>query len=112
MNESDYEGDESNDHAGGGHVGIAFGLQYFKFVYRDEYTNEVLLEDLVQNAIREELINFNGKALEITDSEGARKLKDAKIVKCRWVICSKGDSINPDVRARLVEVNANGTKAE
>lgn len=31
-------------------------------------------------------------------------------MRCRWVLCNKGDSVNPDVRARLVatEVNKDG----
>ena len=39
-------------------------------------------------------------------------MADAKVVRCRWVLCNKGDSTHPDVRARLVacEVNYAGTK--
>ena len=40
-----------------------------------------------------------------------RKFKDAKLVRCRWVLCNKGDAQTPDVRARLVacEVNHDNT---
>ena len=63
--------------------------------------------------MRNAICDFNGKVWEITDSEGAKKLKDAKIVRRRWVLCNKGDSINPDVRARLAgEINTNGTKED
>ena len=35
------------------------------------------------------------------------KFKDAKLVRCRWVLCNKGDATTPDVRARLVACEVN-----
>ena len=37
-------------------------------------------------------------------------IPDYVLVRCRWVLCNKGDSESPDVRARLVatEVNKDG----
>ena len=65
---------------GEGDLDIVSKPDKLKAVYRDEYTTEVLPEDLIRNAMREELIYFNDKVWEITDSEGAKKLKDAKVV--------------------------------
>ena len=51
---------------------------------------------------------------QITDIKTAESYKDAKVVRCRWVLCNKGDSTSPDVRARLVacEVNYGGVKED
>ena len=86
----------------GGHVEIHFDSRNFKDVYRDKYTNEILPSDLVRAAICEELAYFNDKVWEITDSETAESYPEANIVRCRWVLCNKGDATEPDVRARLV----------
>ena len=44
------------------------------------------------------------------DSKVAASDDAAKVVRTRWVLCNKGDDIEPDVRARLVacEVNHGG----
>lgn len=65
-------------------------------------------------AICEELSYFNDRVWQITDMKAAQAYKDAKIVRCRWVLSNKGDANSPDVRARLVacEVNYGGTKEE
>ena len=99
---------------GHGHVEIMFDPRNFKPIYRDEYTNEVLPEALVRAAICEELAYFNHKVWQITDMTAAQSYKDAKIVRCRWVLANKGDATSPDVRARLVacEVNHGGGKEE
>ena len=42
-----------------------------------------------------------------------KRYKDHKLVRCRWVLCNKGDAANPDVRARLVACEVNyGTTTE
>ena len=92
---------------GGGHVEIKFDARNFKPVYRDEYTNEVLPESLVRAAICEELAYFNDKVWQVTDLKTAEGYEDAKIVRCRWVLCNKGDAHSPDVRARLVACEVN-----
>ena len=65
---------------------------------------------LIRAAIKEELNYFNARVWEITDANKVKDFKDGKVVRCRWVICNKGDAVNPDVRARLVacEVNYGG----
>ena len=45
----------------GGHVEISFDSRNFKPLYRDEYTNEVLPDNLVRAAICEELTYFNDR---------------------------------------------------
>ena len=45
----------------GGHVEISFDARNFKAVYRDEYTNETLPEDLVRAVVCEELTCVNGR---------------------------------------------------
>ena len=99
---------------GGGHVDIMFDPRNFKPIYRDEYTNEVLPEALVRAAICEELAYFNDKVWQVTDMTTAQGYKDAKVVRCRWVLVNKGDATTPDVRARLVacEINHGGGKEE
>ena len=99
---------------GGGHVEISFDDRNFKPIYRDEYTNEILPEALVRSAICEELTYFNDRVWQITDLKTAEAYKDAKTVRCRWVLSNKGDASSPDVRARLVacEVNCGGVKEE
>lgn len=86
----------------------------FKELYREEYTGEILPGHLIRETIKEELSCFNAHVWEVMDKEGIKKIKDAKLVRCRWVLCNKGDAQNPDVRARLVacEVNHDGSKEE
>ena len=38
--------------------------------------------------------------------------KDSKLVRTRWVMCSKGDEQKPDVRARLVACEINNYKTD
>ena len=97
---------------GGGHIEIEYDEKNFRKQYRDEYTNEVLPDDLVRAAIREELNYFNKVVWHISSEQEALKVADSKVVRCRWVLCNKGDSTKPDVRAHLVacEVNYSGSK--
>ena len=69
---------------------------------------------MVRAAICEELAYFNDKVWRVTDLKTAESYPDAKIVRCRWVLCNKGDASHPDVRARLVacEVNYGGGKED
>ena len=97
---------------GGGHIDIQFDPRNFKEVYRDEYTNEILPTELIRAAIIEELDYFNSRVWEVTDAKNMKNFSDSKLVRCRWVLCNKGDAQQPDVRARLVacEVNFGGTR--
>ena len=83
-------------------------------MYRDEYTNEILPADLIRASIIEELDYFNNRVREVTDKKDMQNFKDSKRVRCRWVLCNKGDAQQPDVRARLVacEVSYGGTRED
>ena len=96
----------------GGSITMDYDVRNVKPVYRDEYTNEELPTELIHAAIREELNYFNARVWEVTEKEGLAKYKDSKVVRCRWVLCNKGDAANPDVRARRVacEVNQSNSK--
>ena len=99
---------------GGGYMELEWDDRNFKEVYRDEYTGEILPTELIRAAIKEELSYFNQHVWEVTEKDGMRRFKDSKLVRCRWVLCNKGDSVTPDVRARLVacEVNHDGTRED
>ena len=98
----------------GDHVEISSGSRSFKHVCRDGYANDTLPDDLVRAAICEKLTYFNNRVWQITDMKTAESHKDARAVRCRWVLCNKGDSSSPDVRAQLVacEMNYGGAKEE
>ena len=98
---------------GDGHIELDWDGRDFKEVYRDEYTNGVLPPHPIKEAIKTKLSYSNSRVSEGTGREGMAKFKDAKLVRCRWVLSNKGDAQNPDVRARLVacEVNHNNTKS-
>jgi hypothetical protein len=59
-----------------------------------------------------EALNYlNDKQIwQLEDLRKVREIADAVIVRTRWVLCSKGNEANPDMRARLVacEVNKKG----
>ena len=98
---------------GGGQITITFDDRNFKPLYRDEYTNEILPAHLIKAAIIDELDYFNSKVWEVTDVQTMKRYKDHKLVRCRWVLCNKGDAASPDVRARLVACEFNyGTTTE
>ena len=54
---------------------------------------------------------FNSKVWELTTIDDMKKVPEHILVRSRWVMCNKGDTETPDVRARLVscEIN-NGEK--
>ena len=52
---------------------------------RAEYTNEILPEELVREAIREELNYFNATVWHIADPDSLETIKTPKIVRSRWV---------------------------
>ena len=98
---------------GGGHIDFQFELRYLKEVYRDKYTNEILPPHLIQAAIIEELEYVNSQVWEMSDVKAMKAFPDSKLVKCRWVLCNKGDAQNLDVWARLVACKVNyGSKAD
>ena len=73
----------------------------------DEYTNEELAPHLIRPAIEDELNYFNSKVWEMSTMEEMQKIPDAILVRSRWVLCNKGDNVDPDVRARLVSCEIN-----
>lgn len=60
--------------------------------------------------MEDELTYLNDKVWEIATKQEMDATDDYVFVRCRWVLCNKGDSAAPDVRARLVatEVNKDG----
>ena len=83
-----------------------------KSVYKDEYTGEVIPMHLVREAMEEELAYFNENVWDATPRKDAEILEGYKLVRMRWVICDKGDSDNPDVRARLVACGVGNGKSD
>ena len=92
---------------GGGHLPITYEEANFKARYLDEYTGEVLEPSLIRTAIEDELDYFNSKVWEICTTEEMKSIPDYILVRSRWVLCNKGDSSSPDVRARLVSCELN-----
>ena len=84
----------------------------FRAQYLDEYTREVLPNDLVQAAIVEELQYFNKVVWELDDAKAVMGNRDSKVIRTRWVMCNKGDAAAPDVRARLVACEVNTYKSD
>ena len=74
----------------------------FKETYRDEYTQELIPQSWVEDAILDEVSYFNEKVWLGVPLEEALLDTEAKVISGRWVICNKGDSVSPDVRARYV----------
>ena len=100
--------------SGVGHVEIIWDDSNLKAEYKDECTGDILPPKLIKEAIIEELSYFNGRVLEVCTKDEMHKYKDPKLVRSPWVLCSKGDHQEPDVRARMVacEVNHEGTREE
>ena len=74
----------------------------FKTLYRDEYTDEHLPQEWVEDAIFDELSYFNANVWRAVPLARAMQDPSAQLIGVRWVICNKGDAQNPEVRARLV----------
>ena len=49
---------------------------------------------------------------EVTDAKEVMQQKDSKVLRTRWVIVNKGDSVQYDVRARLVACEVATHKTE
>ena len=62
----------------------------------------------------DELDYFNAHVWEAETIDQMKKVPDYILVRSRWVMANKGDSSDPDVRARLVgcEVNKGGEKVD
>lgn len=76
--------------------------QNFKTQYRDEYTEELIPTSRVEATMQEEIDYFNDRVWVGVPLEQALADTGSKIINTRWVLCNKGDSNDPDVRARLV----------
>ena len=92
---------------GGGYLPIQYQASNFKAQYFDEYTGEPLDHRLLRSAMEDELNYFNEKVWKITTTEKMKELDDWILTRSRWVLCNKGDSEAPDVRARLVACELN-----
>ena len=57
----------------------------------DDYTGKKLRDDLVRNAMVDELDYFNQHVWEIDALEHARTVPDYILVRSRWVMANKGD---------------------
>ena len=80
--------------------------------YLDEYTREPIPIDLLRTAMHDEVAWLNEHVWVGVPEDEARAEDDAIIVGTRWVNCNKGDSANPDVRARLVAQEVNTYQEE
>ena len=60
----------------------------------------------------EELSYFNQVVWEAVDASIAKEDDGAKTKRTRWVLCNKGDSESPDIRARLVACEVAGQKSD
>ena len=94
----------------GGTVKVHYALNDFRETYLDEYTREPLPHALVRDAIAVELNYFNNRVWELVDANKILGDKDATVIRTRWVITDKGDSNEPDIRARLVAQEINTFK--
>ena len=96
----------------GGYLSVSYDT--WKYMYTDEYTGEILPTALVHAAMIDELDYFNENVWQAESKEKALAYPDSILVRCRWVLANKGDSEEPDVRARLVgcEVNKTGEKVD
>ena len=90
-----------------GSVPITYEESNFKSRYMDEYTGETLAPHLIRPAIEDELNYFNSKVWQLSTIDEMKRVPDYILVRSRWVLCNKGDSANPDVRARLVGCELN-----
>ena len=91
----------------GGTTPITYDQSNFKDRYLDEYTGELLAPNLIRAAIEEELNYFNSKVWQLSTVSEMEKVPGHILVRSRWVLCNKGDSNSPDVRARLVSCELN-----
>ena len=89
-----------------------FNILNFKTQYFDEYTGEPLPICLVRSAMIKEMSYFSEKAIwTAADRADMKSSKDATFVRMMWVLCSKGDLKEPDVRARLVACEVQMTRS-
>lgn len=87
---------------------IDFEETQFKQAYIDEYTGEILQNDLIKAAMIEELTYLSEKEVwMIEDISKMKEIADNVFVRCRWVLSNKGDDSDPDMRTRLVSCEAN-----
>ena len=97
---------------GGGYLNIRYDTR--KPRYTDEYTGEMLRDELVQTAMTDKLAYFNHHVWETRTLDQMKTVADYMLVRSRWVMANKGESKDSDVRASLVgcEVNKGGEKLD
>ena len=64
----------------------------------------------MRQAIADELHYVNNVVWEAIEIDKAKKAPDHKLIRTRWVMCSKGDDAHPDVRARRAACEVNNRK--
>ena len=75
---------------------------HFKEAYKDDYTGQTLPRSLIEDAVHDELRDFNNHVWTSCPIDHALADKSAKLIGTRWVMSNKNDNIDPDCRARLV----------
>ena len=91
----------------GGKIPVTYDESHFKARYLDEHTGEMLAHHLIRPAIEDELNYFNSKVWQLLTVEKMEKVPGYILVTSRWALCNKGDSTDPDVRARLMSCELN-----
>ena len=91
----------------GGVLPISYHQNNFKAKYVDEYTGEVLDTNLIHTALMEEINYFNDRVWEVDTKEHMATVPEHVFVRSRWVLCNKGDHVEPDLRARLAACEIN-----
>lgn len=64
-------------------------------------TGEMLAPHPIRPANKDELNYFHSKVWQVSTVEEMVKVPGYILVRSRWVLCNKSDSVDPDVRARL-----------
>ena len=82
-------------------------LNKFKPSYSDEYTGETMDQALAEEAITNEVKDFNEKVWRTTTLSEAGKDPEGKSVGGRWVMRNKGDAASPKIRCRFVATEIN-----
>ena len=93
--------------ANGGDLKINYDCWRSRHV--DEYTGEVLQDNLIHDATSDALDYFNEHVWEVDTLEHMRTVPDYILARSRWVIANKGKSAEPDMRARLVGCECHDT---
>lgn len=92
----------------GGFTHIRYDAVKFRDVCHATCTREPLPTALDKDAIKDELNTFNSRVWALVDAKRLLRQADSRVIRTRWVMCNKGGTQSPGIRARLVacELNA------